>query len=358
MVKRILFDVGHPAQVHHFKNLYWLLEERGWECLYVAKNKDITISLLKKYKLNHKILSQNKKGLLKKIFNIPVDDYKFYKIVKSFKPDFILNRFSIHSGHVSKLLGINNIAFSDTEHASALHKLTKPFIDLKFTGESYYDNLGKNHLKYNANTELFYLHPEVFNPDISILKYLNVAPEDKYIIIRFVSWDAHHDIGQKGLDIDFKVKLVEELSNYARIFITAENKIPGELEKYKISIPPDRMHDALAFASLYLGEGGTMASEAACLGTPSIYVNSLDLMGYLRELESFGLLHSYADSEGVMEKALELISQENTKKLYLEKYREFVSKKINVTYFIAWFLENYPESLATVKNNPNYQYNF
>ena len=30
------------------------------------------------------------------------------------------------------------------------------------------------------------------------------------------------------------------------------------------------------------GEGGTMASECAC-STPSIYINSLPLMGYLKE---------------------------------------------------------------------------
>ena len=46
MKQRILFDVGHPAQVHQFKHLYWLLEKNGWECLFVAKDKDITKYLL------------------------------------------------------------------------------------------------------------------------------------------------------------------------------------------------------------------------------------------------------------------------------------------------------------------------
>ncbi len=36
----------------------------------------------------------------------------------------------------------------------------------------------------------------------------------------------------------------------------------------------------LAYATLFIGEGATMASECAVLGTPAIYVNSLQL-GYL-----------------------------------------------------------------------------
>ena len=35
------------------------------------------------------------------------------------------------------------------------------------------------------------------------------------------------------------------------------------------------MHNALKYASLFVGEGATMASECAILGTPAIYVNSL-----------------------------------------------------------------------------------
>ena len=170
--KKILFDVGHPAQVHHFKNLYWILERRGWECLFVAKDKDITLQLLDEYRLNYCILSKNRKGILKKIMGIPKDDYLFYRIVKKFRPNIILNRFSIHSGHISKLFRIPNIAFSDTEHASLLHKLTMPFIDVKFTGVSYETELGKNHLRYKASKELFYLHPSIYQPNYDNLSNL------------------------------------------------------------------------------------------------------------------------------------------------------------------------------------------
>ena len=35
-----------------------------------------------------------------------------------------------------------------------------------------------------------------------------------------------------------------------------------------------------------------------------------------------------------------------------------MEEKIDVTDFMVWFIENYPESNRIVKKDPNYQYNF
>lgn len=357
MSKRIIFDVGHPGQVHQFKNIYLLLEKKGWECLFVAKDKDITIQLLEGYNLNYKLLAKNKKGLLKKIMNLPYDYYSFYKIVKQFKPDFVLSRFSIHSAHICKMLSITNIAFSDTEHTSLFHKITLPYVNIKFTGDSYLLDLGKNHFRYNANIELFYLHPSIFKPDISILDELNLSKDDKFVIVRFVSWDAHHDIGEKGFSNEYKIKLVSELEKNAKVFITSEGILPKELEKFRIQLKPNKIHDLMSFATMYIGEGGTMASEAACLGVPSIYVNSLDAGVFHDEIE-YGLLHSFRDSNGVTEKATAILNANNIKEEYKLKLNKFLEEKINVTKYLEWFIENYPESKNKIMSDHLFQLNF
>ena len=38
--------------------------------------------------------------------------------------------------------------------------------------------------------------------------------------------------------------------------------------------------------------------------------------------------------------------------------RRMLSDKIDVTAFLTWFIENYPESKRIMKENPDYQYNF
>jgi len=35
-----------------------------------------------------------------------------------------------------------------------------------------------------------------------------------------------------------------------------------------------------------------------------------------------------------------------------------LSEKIDVTAFMVWFVENYPESAKIMKENPGYQYRF
>jgi hypothetical protein len=35
-----------------------------------------------------------------------------------------------------------------------------------------------------------------------------------------------------------------------------------------------------------------------------------------------------------------------------------LSEKIDVTAFLVWFIENYPESVTVMRQNPDYQYNF
>lgn len=352
MGKRIIFDVGHPAQVHQFKHLYWELEKKGWTCLFVAKNKDITIDLLKAYKLDFKLLSDTKGTLTSKILQIPKNDLKFIRIIHDFKPDFILHRFSLHSGHVAKIFGVTNIGFSDTEYASKLHKISLPFVDYKFTGKSYYNDLGKNHIKYDGNIELFYLHPKRFSANINPYELLGISASQKYCLVRFVSWEAHHDVGLNVMNLEQKIRLIRLLQKSCKVFISSESKLPGELMEYQIKIDPVYIHSVLKHASLYVGEGATMASEAVCLGTPVIYTNPLPLAGSLREQESYGLLHHAWNMQSV-ENLLEsnsLFDKEN--------HLSYLKTKIDITGYLLWFLDNYPDSVKIIKEDPDYQYQF
>lgn len=351
-MKKIIFDIGHPAQVYQFLELNKALTMNGWECLYVAKDKEITRYLLETLDLNHVILSKNKKGLINKVLSVPVEDFKFYQIVRKFKPDFILNRFSIHSGHVSKLLNITNIAFSDTEHANKLHALTMPFVDIKITGKSYYIDLGKNQIRLDTNFEFYYLHPDFFTDKCNPYNVLNIKQDEKYCIVRFVSWGAHHDIGVQRLSTEERIKLVERLNKRYRVFISSEGVLPEKLLKYKLEAKPEYMHTLLKYASLYIGEGGTMASEAACLNTPAIYTNKLPLMGYLKEQADNNLLFHKTKLEDILNIIeLQLVKNESN-------FSDYISSKINPINFLVWFIENYPSSVRIMKENPDYQYNF
>ncbi len=83
-----------------------------------------------------------------------------------------------------------------------------------------------------------YLHSNYFKPNRDITNILNVVENEKYVIMRFVSWNAHHDVGQKGLNIATKRNLIKTLSKYAKVFISSEDSLPDEFRPWQISISP------------------------------------------------------------------------------------------------------------------------
>jgi hypothetical protein len=179
--------------------------------------------------------------------------------------------------------------------------------------------------------------------------------------MRFVSWDAYHDKGLEGFTDANKIKAVKEFSKYARVFISAEKDLPPDLEPYKIQIPPEKMHDVLAHAALFFGESATMDSESSVLGTPAIYLNE-NWLGYTSEEEEYSLLYSFKqslkDQETAIQKGLELLKNPDLKDDMQEKRRRFLENKIDVTAFMVWFVENFPESRQKMLDDPDYQFRF
>lgn len=360
-MKKLLIEVGHPAHVHQFKNLYWELSKLQWDIKFVAKDKDIVIYLLNHYKIPYYRLAITSPNIAKKILSIPTIDYKYNKLVRSFKPDFIISRVSPYSGHVSFINRIPHICFTDTENVELLDLIAAPFADFIFTSGSFKRNYGKKHFRYRGSHELAYLHPNRYNPDPTVLKELNLGKKDKYFILRFVNWSAHHDIGQKGLNSENKIKLVNELKQFGKVFITAEGDLPDELKSYKIAIAPEKMHDVLNFASLYIGESSTMAEEAAVLGTPSIYIStSAHIFGIIEELQKAELLTYYHpnDFSEAIKEVKDFLNDIDIKESKNNKLKEYLGNRIDVTEFMVWLILNYPDSIDTLRTNPNYPNKF
>ena len=146
---------------------------------------------------------------------------------------------------------------------------------------------------------------------------------------------------------------MEELSKFAKVLISSEVKLPETLRKYKIELPPEKIHHLLAYATLFVGEGATMASECAMLGTPAIYVNS-SAVDYCTELEEkYSLVFNFRDEGGVIDKAVELLNFPDLRPEFKIRQAKMLSERIDVTRFFTWFVENYPASFKEMKNNPD-----
>jgi len=220
----------------------------------------------------------------------------------------------------------------------------RPFTDVVLSPESYKGEISKKQILFNGYMELLYLHPNHFTPDESVLKLLGVEEEEKFVLLRFVSWQATHDSGHSGLNLENKRKAVKEFSKYARVFISSEAELPEDLEPYRISIPPAKMHDVLNYALLFFGESATMASESAVLGTPAIYLDN-DGRGYTDDLEkSYGLVYNFTVSPSDQQKSIEmgtkLLQYELLAEKTLKKKNLLLGEKIDLTAYLVKFVEN------------------
>jgi len=354
---RILIDINHPAHVHLFKNFAWEMIKKGHEFVFTTRLKEFTIDLLAEYGFKCYSFGDHYKSVLGKLWGFFIFGWKLLKRARKFKPDLFLSMGGIYASHVAYILGKPHIALDDTEHARSHHMLYVPFTPTCLNPSCFHKDFGKKQLFYHGFHELAYLHPNWFKPDPRIRNMLGLKRDEKFVFMRFVSWNASHDVGQSGIPNEIKIELIRILSGYAKVFISSEGRLLPELEKYRLKTPPDMIHHVLAYASLFIGEGSTMASEAACLGTPAIYVNSLEV-GYCTEQEKYGLVYNFRKPNGIIDKAVQLITDPNLGTKYKDRQQNMLKDKIDVTAFLIWFVENYPESVGIMQKNLDYDNQF
>lgn len=192
---------------------------------------------------------------------------------------------------------------------------------------------GPKQIRYPGYHELAYLHPNRFTPNPEVFKEVGLTENDKFFIVRFVSWEASHDIGHKGLSLEDKRKLINYVKPYGKIIISAEKELPAEFEEYRMSICPTKMHDLLYYTTLYMGEGGTMASEAACLGTYSILINPL-IAGTFENIKNKYQLMAQIYSIDEIISHLGSIDLNEIKNQAKEKTNKLINDKIDLTEFL------------------------
>jgi hypothetical protein len=357
----VLITTGHPAQIHNFKYLKTELENRGHKIFWLATDKDISKYLLDYYKIPYNLLVRPHKSIFSKFYTLYRNSLITFLFLKKNKIDIAISRVSPYITLACFFCKVKHIAIADTESAYFYDSFFGKFVSAILTAKSFKRTLRKDQIRFEGNIELFYLHPIRFIPLNDVTNLLGIEEGERFVIMRFVSWDAYHDKGLSGFTDTNKLKAVTAFSKYARVFISSEKELPAELAPYQIMIPPEKMHDVLAHALLFFGESATMASESAVLGTPAIYFNE-NWLGYTDDEGKYDLVFSYKgnsiEQEKAINKGLELIQDKGLKDKMRKNHERFMKDKIDVTAFMIWFIENYPESKSIMQENPDYQYRF
>ena len=366
MNKRFLFFFVHPSKFHVFKNTINHLKSKGHQVDILITSKDVLEELVKKEGWEYtNIFPEGRKfknisPYISAGVNFFRTIFRLLKYCKGKKYDlFITDDLLVYVGKLKK---VPTIAFTDDDIA-----IVKQFsIILKFADyilAPVITNLGRFNEKkiaFNGYKELAYLHPNQFTPDLELVR--KIIPEKNYFILRLVSLTAYHDVGKSGITKEKAKQLICLLENYGKVYISAERKLDKELEKYRLNIEPHQLKDVLAQAKVYVGDSQTMSSEAAILGVPSFRFNDfVGKIGVMDEKDDvYKLSKSYKTSEfPLLLKDLEISLIGDSFSLQIkENQKRMLSEKVDLTSFMIWLLENFPDSIKTIEKNPDYQKKF
>lgn len=345
---RILIDIGHPAHVHYFRNFYKQMVKNGHNILVTARRKEVSHELLKSYNMPYISRGSGGNSFLGKLLYLPKANYVLFKEAIRFKPDMFLSFSSPYAAQVSKLFGKPHIALDDTEHAKLGRLMYGPFTDVVISPRCYKGPVSKKQLLFDGYLDISYLHPKYYTPKKNVYDFLKLKENEKYAVVRFVSWNANHDMhGQNsGLSPSQKEELVNHIEKKMHVIISSEVELPAALEKHRAVIPPDAMHDLMHFADLFVGESLTMASEAALLGTPSICVSTISA-GTTDDQVKRGLVIKHNSYEGVID-SIDLCLAPGYKELLANRKDLFFDTSTDLTALMVKLIENYPESISDI----------
>lgn len=357
--------LGHPAQFHLFKFTAQNLKSKGHSVEFLVKRKDILEDLVQETGIEYTVVRKHERKSSRKLNLIwemlKMDMHVAWYIIRK-RPSIIIGTYC---PIVSRLLPVSFIVCNedDADVVPRFAKLAYPAASAILTPTSC--DCGKwneKAIKYDGFQKLAYLHPNHFTQDKNVVeKYLGKAYKP-YILMRFAKLNAHHDGGIKGMTNKIALNIIKMVESTHQVLISSERPLSPSLESYRLRIDPMDVHHLMSFADLYLGDSQSMAVEAAMLGVPNIRYNDfVARIGVLNELENnYQLTNGIPSDEehDLYIKIEQILSDVNTKATFRSHRDKLLKEKIDVTAFMTWFVENYPESRTVMKDNSDYQYNF
>jgi len=351
----ILIDIGHPAHVHLLKHFIWEMKEKGHKIIVTVRDIPAAKRLLEIYNIDYILFGRKSFSLIGKAFKQLRYDKLILNLVKKHNIEIGIGS-SLTVAQVSRFSKMKSFILDDddAEVQPLFTKFAHPCSDYLISPDVLnFERKKKNHITYPGYHELAYLHPNRFAPDKAVLKESGINEGDVFFVLRFNAFKAHHDFRIKGISNENKHKLINQLKDKGKVFITTEDEIDSEFKEYQLKISPDKIHSLLYYAKMFIGDSQTMTSEAAVLGTPSFRCNSFaGRISYLNEEEyKYGLTFGFRPEE--FDFMVRLIKQylniPDLKEVWAEKRKKLLSDKIDVSSFFVRLISDYPQSVNNCK---------
>jgi hypothetical protein len=360
----ILFYFGHPAKFHFFKNTINNLYSNGHQVDIFINGKDVLEDLVKAEGWQYYNLFP--KG--RKIKNIPPKMSILINIARTLlklflktynrKYDlFVTSDLLVIIGKIKK---VTSILVTDDDIKGVPNQwLLFKFSDYIFAPKIC--NLGKYETKkisFYGYKALGHLHPNHFKPSVEIINKYNLQP-GSYFFIRTVAVISHHDSGMHGINDELLCRIIKFLEPFGTILLNSERKVPQHLQKYILSFNKNEIAHILAFSRMVISDSSTVCAEAAVLGVPTIEYNSwFQLYEQPKELAKYDLVYYTFNEFDLFSKARLILGTNGINDIQMAKRQKMLNNCIDVSSFLTWVIEMFPQSIKILSNNPDYQRKF
>lgn len=349
---RILVNINHPAHVHYFRNFIKLMEAKGHRFCVINRDSEMINQLLDYYGIEHTIRNKrpSKKGTIASLMNLAKMVLWCIRKSLSFHPDLYLGFASSACAITAWLFRKPCIIMDDTEHNAMTHKIYMPLCSSVLTPFYFKKELDSGHnelrkqIRFNAYVEQLYLHSKQYNRNDSVLNELNVRPKE-YVIVRYIAYDAHHDIGTHPISEEMKKTIVKEIAKKYRVFVSLEKGIKDSFyDEFLLRISPEKMHNLEENAKFMVTEGATMASESFVLGVPYLYLNPLKCGNIDYQCNHYPhRAYQTTNEEEVLDIIRKLVLCDNDSDAARNEVERLT---INPTDYLEWFVGKFPQSMT------------
>ena len=335
---RVLIEILHPAHVHFFRNFISDMELRGHEISVAARDKDVTIELLNESGIGHAALSTQARGTIGLAKELVTRVRGLGRLIKDWRPDVLTGVMGPTIVLAGRRHRIPSVVFYDTELATRTNSWVFPLAGCVITPDCYSRRVRGRHITYPGYQELAYLHPTRFQPDSERLARHDLTTTEPFTVVRFVAFHSSHDAREMSVPFDIRLEIIRRLEAVGRVVISSESPLPRDLEPYRMAGQRSDLHHVMAYASAVIGESATMATEAASLGVPAVFVGKTS-RGYIDELsDRYGLIvHRQPDDAVGIYDAIESVMTE-PRSVWRDRRAQMLADKTDVTsWMINWF---------------------
>lgn len=286
---KVLVDIGHPAHVHFFRHAVTLLCDRGHDVRLAARGLPVALELLRAYGLSCQVVGSKRRGALGLALELALHGVGLLSMTRQWRPDVATAIGGTLTVLPARLRHSRMVVWDDTDTAIRVNRVTHSLAQRIMTPDVYPVDIGPQQTRYHGLHELAYLHPRRFKPNAATLARYGLSPDKPYSVVRLSAFEAGHDLMVRRHPVEDLAAVIGKLAARGEVLLVPEGNVPPELAHYAKPLQAKDFHDLLAFATFCLTEGATTASEAAILGTPTLYVNPL-VTCYIKNLASKGLL--------------------------------------------------------------------